>query len=384
MAIAFISNKSVGVISSITCGHSFKDSFESGLIAGYGSPLPVTYFDQVGVNSTLLADAMNSFYNDANIGMIATFGGTVAYAAANAAASAGSFKPFISLLGAMPPVTVGGTAYVVTPNTTYCCGCVSLDSYVHNQPVALPVTFTAGSPSVTDTTNSIRQGDIIVFYAATAPAGLQTNTPYVVTGVTQGNPNTFTITQISNNTAFPGGATVGVSVIAWTTNNRVAFLKKFANCTSSDISLIYNPASPLVIPELKAWQSAWPPLATNIADAGPGGPAIPVNVNRSFAGAFETITTKAVIVSADPFFNENKETLIQAANASGKFVCYPLNNYQNAGGTKPAAGHSMLAGPGLEGAIVRMGTLAGQCLLPNSGNITPAFSTTPLPSPKLL
>ena len=81
-----------------------------------------------------------------------------------------------------------------------------------------------------------------------------------------------------------------------------------------------------------------------------------MNVRKGLINAFDNINTPAVIISADPFFQDNKEALIQAATASNKIVCYPLRNYLTG---KLAPTRSMVYGPSLHKAIEKMGELAG-------------------------
>ena len=119
----------------------------------------IRYFDQVGYDSQLLRNALENFNADSAIGVIVTFGGMLAWSAANAAAptAAAVTKPFISLVGSSDlPVTVNAN----------CFGGVSLETYAYNQPRFGAVTFTANGASVTDTTNFLATGDRVAFSTA--------------------------------------------------------------------------------------------------------------------------------------------------------------------------------------------------------------------------
>jgi hypothetical protein len=79
-----------------------------------------------------------------------------------------------------------------------------------------------------------------------------------------------------------------------------------------------------------------------------------------------TATLKADVISADPFFQESKNELIKAANATGLYLCYPLLHYRNNGGAhKPKGGKTTLFGPSLENAYKMLGQVAS--LAVNSG-----------------
>ncbi|HEY7247549.1 MAG TPA: hypothetical protein VH678_27060 [Xanthobacteraceae bacterium] len=354
-----ISTKKIGVISSIECGQSFTDALEGAL------NYPVTYyFDKVGYDNQLLKDAVNSFNADTNIGLIVTFGGKIAFAAANSFAK----KPFISLTGA-PPTTSDN-------RTDYCLGGVSLESYVHNQPIAIPVTFGNGTAdvTVTDGSNPFKVDDRVSFTGGNLPNNVPANQAFFVTTVGSG---TFQFSATKGGGAIqPASAASGIN--AWSIKNRIVALKK----DPSNISLLYHSASSLIGDELAQWRTNWPAL-DGYFKAGPGGPAIPINVRKKLVYAFDDVPTDAVIISADPYFQENKEELIQAANASSKLVCYPLNNYRNRSGkNKPS--HAVVYGPKLEEAITQIGSLANTFLAVTGANTITQQPFTPIyyPDPK--
>jgi hypothetical protein len=96
------------------------------------------------------------------------------------------------------------------------------------------------------------------------------------------------------------------------------------------------------------------------------------NNAAAYASDFPAIpaTIKALVVSADPFFQDTKEALIVAANAwiaaaaagVNRFVCYPSLSYANVTGTRPTSGYSILYGPDLVGAYYTLGQLAAAAI----------------------
>jgi hypothetical protein len=93
-------------------------------------------------------------------------------------------------------------------------------------------------------------------------------------------------------------------------------------------------------------------------------------------------TVKAIVISADPFFQDSKEELIGAANGTGKYICYPLQTFENIGGLNlPTPGKTTLLGPTLTGAYKLLGQLTtlalsssapvGFVLVPNEIKVLP-------------
>jgi hypothetical protein len=72
------------------------------------------------------------------------------------------------------------------------------------------------------------------------------------------------------------------------------------------------------------------------------------------------------VISADPFFYDNMQKLIDAANRSNKFICYPLQDYNNAAVLARPPQSGILYGPslvgpgGVTGAIWDLGHMAGK------------------------
>jgi hypothetical protein len=130
---------------------------------------------------------------------------------------------------------------------------------------------------------------------------------------------------------------------------------------ASQICLLYNPNSACSNDEAAAWSGA----VTIPAWTGP-------NDKSQYSKVFSTKipnTMRVVVISADPYFQETKDYLIDAANTwvtggSRRRVCYPLQDYSNTGGAHmpDPSGHS-LHGPSLVAAYKTMGTKARTILL---------------------
>ena len=157
----------------------------------------------------------------------------------------------------------------------------------------------------------------------------------------------------------------GVALQSWLANDaRISFLLGLGKgYVASDIGLFCNRRSAMHGDETTLWHGSEYYLT------GGGG-----NNNASaFTNEFDNVddSIKALIISADPFFQDNKVALINAANAwvgakPGRSVCYPLANYKNVPGTTPApAGTSYWFGPDLAGAYQTLGAVAGLALSAN-------------------
>jgi hypothetical protein len=137
---------------------------------------------------------------------------------------------------------------------------------------------------------------------------------------------------------------------------RIHYLNQNFNYAQDQITLLYNPNSYMAATQV----SYWP---TNAQRGGVDGNG--ANNNSFFVSAFQKITTPAIVISADPFFYDNMQTLIDAANRSNKFICYPLQDYNNAAlarrpGSGLLYGPSLLASGGVNGAIWDLGHMAGR------------------------
>jgi hypothetical protein len=127
---------------------------------------------------------------------------------------------------------------------------------------------------------------------------------------------------------------------------------------ASQIAFLSNPGSAMYLAEQAQWAalnpggafyqfnplSLVPPIAT---------------VQQGFDNVFQTFARNggatAMLVSADPAFQDNKDALIAAANNANKMVCYPLQTYNNNSGTLPATGRFAMHGPKLGRACFLMG-----------------------------
>jgi hypothetical protein len=339
----------IGVISSISCGQAFTDAFEGAVTNAIGgNQSDISYLDEVGYDSKSLEAAVRSFAADDSITLIVTFGGRIAFEAANSI----NDKAFISLLGEVPG-----------SRNSKSFGGVSTESYARNQPRQVSATFAAGNPSVTAPIGAtVSAADLVTFTAGSGgmlPGNVTAGTQYKISS-TNLSPTAFQFTDLAGTTITPNAAGTP-PIYAWVGwNNRICIIARDLGPTPKQISLLYHPGSPLAKNEIKAWTArgdfAWPTFGS--FPKGPGGSVVAFRVNKGFADAFDRIDNDFVIVSADPFFQEHKEELIDAANQSGKTVCYPYNEYRNRGGVhKPRKAY--IYGPNLRDIIVQMGTMAG-------------------------
>jgi hypothetical protein len=130
---------------------------------------------------------------------------------------------------------------------------------------------------------------------------------------------------------------------------------------AADIGLLYDSQSAMAQDELATWGT----LNTGAAVDATNGVANPSNFGLDFNQFPQNI--QAVVVSADPYFHRYRNQLIAAANASNKYICYPLLSYRNHSGTRPAAGLACIVGPDLvgnvaAGAYYQMGVMAANII----------------------
>ena len=130
-----------------------------------------------------------------------------------------------------------------------------------------------------------------------------------------------------------------------------------------EVGLFQNPNSDMADKEKNRWRGG---------EVRRGG--VDANGNND-PNAFATDLTlfasgiKAIVISADPFFQGAKNRLVAAANAvsagpSGKYFCYPLQDY-GAASPAPTPGKATLHGPTLASPYRLLGVCAS--LVINSG-----------------
>jgi hypothetical protein len=129
-------------------------------------------------------------------------------------------------------------------------------------------------------------------------------------------------------------------------------IAKWTTIPANRVCLLYNGNGQMVQGELSAWRSQkWPAQSAGSGD----------NSAINFANAFSNAAQNAdaVVVSADPYFTQQRLALVGAANNTTLKVCYPFQFY---GDANPASGQSMWFGPDLVGAYGTMGTKAASVL----------------------
>jgi hypothetical protein len=200
---------------------------------------------------------------------------------------------------------------------------------------------------------------------ATASAALQnSNKPFLsIAGGTNAN--------------FPGDATTGnfyggVNLNTFAQNeDRFQYLidahsaSQF-HCNASEVCLLVRTGGAVTNSETALWP--FPPRG-RIFRVGNY-----VQIARAFSAFAGDGTLKAMIVSSDPFFHDHKEWVIANANQADKYMCFPFQEFGNAGGShQPKQNKHTKHGPWLfqthghgAGAYERLGQLAASVI--STGN----------------
>jgi hypothetical protein len=163
----------------------------------------------------------------------------------------------------------------------------------------------------------------------------------------------------------------GLSLRSFESNSaRVDWLVGTVGRTRAGIGLFRNAHSPITQQETQNWQS----IAGVNHTIAYGGNTLDAQGNRhndsshyldDLNAADAGITT--MIISADPFFQDTKEKLIEAANTwvtgapdgTTRHVCYPFKEYSNVHGSHtPTPNTASWYGPSLEAAYGQLGTSA--------------------------
>jgi hypothetical protein len=161
----------------------------------------------------------------------------------------------------------------------------------------------------------------------------------------------------------------GVSLESYQSNKkRIEILKSLSfGFDSPNIGLVYNPNSAMNEDEIKDWEF----------QIGASGQAFSGGVNNNgdndenayatdFGATKIPVAIRALVISADPFFQDTKQKLIAAVNAwiaaapdgITRYVCYPSLAYENNGGTAPTKDRATLYGPDLPTAYSLLGHIA--------------------------
>jgi hypothetical protein len=165
---------------------------------------------------------------------------------------------------------------------------------------------------------------------------------------------------LPNSPQPPSGQFAGaVSLDSWDTDSaRITDLVQVKpRVNESDIWLLYDPRASMTPTELDNWTGGGAMPATN-------GISDPLKFSLDFANIPNT--AKAVVISAAPYFLQQREDLIKAANGTSFYMCYPLVRYRNTGGTQPTTGRATVLGPdlceGATNAYELMGAMASTIL----------------------
>jgi hypothetical protein len=187
-----------------------------------------------------------------------------------------------------------------------------------------------------------------------------------------GNPNIPFISLVGDASVFAvGGNFRGcVSLESFALDSvRIAWLIT-QGFPANAIGLYYNPNSAMANRELAGWTGGQTVPAAN-ASANP--------TQQNFTADLITFGPgiRAIVVSADPLFQDNKDFLIAAANATGNYMCYPFRDYTNKNGTQPNSGSAVIIGPDLtknnsDGAYYMIGQMAAAIF--NGVNANPGIN----------
>src|SRR5580704_2351942 len=165
---------------------------------------------------------------------------------------------------------------------------------------------------------------------------------------------------LPNSPQPPSGQFAGaVSLDSWDTDSaRITDLVQVKpRVNESDIWLLYDPRASMTPTELDNWTGGGAMPATN-------GISDPLKFSLDFANIPNT--AQAVVISAAPYFLQQREDLIKAANGTSFYMCYPLVRYRNTGGTQPTPGRATVLGPdlceGATNAYELMGAMASSIL----------------------
>ena len=127
-----------------------------------------------------------------------------------------------------------------------------------------------------------------------------------------------------------------------------------------EVGLLLNPNSTMAPREENRWKGAKPVVKGGVNSNGQ-------NDAGAYPGNFRSFPSgiKAIVISADPFFQKTRNELVSAANADGRYIVYPLQNYEEAT-PPPTAGKASLYGPKLRAPYRLLGQCAAIVLQTNS------------------
>ena len=143
------------------------------------------------------------------------------------------------------------------------------------------------------------------------------------------------------------------------------------NFPLAQIALLINPDSSVGADESLRWPS----------DGGHIYQARDKTTIQSELGNFAGSNHTAIIISADPFFTDNLEYVIQQANGTSKHVCYPFQEYANAsagaGHPHPTHNKHTLHGPKLLDAYQQLGQVVASVISSGAAPLQPKLEPAP-------
>jgi hypothetical protein len=150
-------------------------------------------------------------------------------------------------------------------------------------------------------------------------------------------------------------------------------LTKVLNIPASAICFLANPGSAMHYAEYAQWIALNPNGV--FYPFSPLTPGSSMTAQQGFDSIFQSFArngaVSAMLVSADPSFQDFKDELISSANNVNKTVCYPLQTYYNNSGVQPVSGRSTIHGPKLARACFVLGQDVANFLV--NGGKAPGF-----------
>lgn len=183
----------------------------------------------------------------------------------------------------------------------------------------------------------------------------------------------FGVLPTSTQAADTGNCCGGIAVGGWRSNQaRINYLRTKLGCAANEIGLYYNPNSAMSVDEVGDWDRINPPPGTEPSSAIRFSGANTTTKTNDAARFHQDLNVtanyiparvRAIIVSADPFFQANKNTLVAELNTwatpANRYVCYPLQDYSSG---NPTSTKASLYGPNLQSIYRMLGFLAASVI----------------------
>lgn len=170
----------------------------------------------------------------------------------------------------------------------------------------------------------------------------------------------------------------GVSLESWASNKDRITKLTGKGYSKKELGLFCNNNSAMHTDEAQDWKNQFSLAPKDNSQIFSGGNDAAGNNSAMFDFSMVSASIKALVISADPFFQDNKDPLIGAANnwitgapaGTTRHVMYPLLDYRNFGGVNTPNANSSYHGHDLGVAYSLLGQLAIIALTPSSPVMT--------------